>query len=308
MKTSDELEFRDLAILFLKRSWVVAITVGIAVGLGYRHARSLPDLYTSTALLVPASSSSSHAAPGGELGSSNSTGKSPELSLYQALMTSRTVMMDILRRQIHRSNELSTQTVGSIIGVDTANPLAMQKAASNLTQAVTLDDQGDGIIKVSFTSTDPTIAPQMTDLVLEVTQRELNRIRTDRLVTILEQLQKSVDETHMKYSQASNSVAGFSNANASMESGTLQARRAELESNLKVTEADYQEARKQADQMRLELDQLYPPAVVFDPASRPPQLVGPNRRNMVMVAGFLGLLAGIVIVVAWEFLLRKKPG
>jgi uncharacterized protein involved in exopolysaccharide biosynthesis len=60
--------------------------------------------------------------------------------------------------------------------------------------------------------------------------------------------------------------------------------------------------------MRLELDQLYPPAVVFDPASRPPQLVGPNRRNMVMVAGFLGLLAGIVIVVAWEFLLRKKPG
>ena len=222
-------------------------------------------------------------------------------------MTSRTVMRDILRRQIQRSNELTFQTVGSILGVDTANPIAVQVAATNLSKAVTLDDQGDGIIKVSFTSTDPIIAPQMTDLVLEVTQRELNRIRTDRLVTILEQLQKSVDETHLKYSQASNAVAGFSNANVAMESGTLQARRAELESNLKVCQEDYQEARKQADQMRLELDQLYPPAVVFDPASRPALLVGPNRRNMVMVAGIVGLLIGVVLVLAWEFLLRKKP-
>jgi uncharacterized protein involved in exopolysaccharide biosynthesis len=307
MKTSDELEFRDLVMLFLKRSWVIAIAVGVALGIGYRHARSLPDLYTSTALLVPASSASPHAAPGGELGSSSSSSKSPELSLYQALMTSRTVMKDILVRQIQRSNELSFQSVASILGVDTANSVAMQMAAANLSRAVTLDDQGDGIIKVSFTSTDQNIAPQMTDLVLEVTQRELNRVRTDRLETILGQLQKSVNETFLKYSQASNAVAGFSNANASMESGTLQARRAELESNLKVCQADYQEARQQADQMRLELDQLYPPAVVFDPASRPALKIGPNRTNIVMVAGIVGLLIGIVMVLAWEFLLRKKP-
>jgi len=307
MKTSDELDFRDLAILFLKRSWIIAITVGVGAGLGYRHAKSLPDIFTSTALLVPASSGSSHAAPAGELGSSSSSSKSPELSLYQALMTSRTVMKDILRRQIQRSNEFSSQTVGSILGVDTANPVAMQVAAANLTKAVTLDDQGDGIIKVAFTSTDPNIAPQMTDLVLEVTQREMSRIRTERLQTILTQLQKSVEETHFKYSQASNAVAGFSNANASMESGTLQARRAELESNLKVCQADYQEARQQADHIRLELDQLYPPAVVFDPASRPALRVGPNRSNIVMVASIVGLLIGIVLVLAWEFLLRKKP-
>jgi|GEM_PF-1699731 uncharacterized protein involved in exopolysaccharide biosynthesis len=307
MKTSEELEFRDLTILVLKRSWVLAITVAIAGGLGYRYARSMPDLYTSTALLVPASSSQTHAAPGGELGSSNSTNKSPELSLYQALMTSRTVMMDILRRQIQRSNELSFQSVASIIGIDTANPTAMQRAALNLSKAVTLDDQGDGIIRVSFTSTDPNIAPQMTDLVLEVTQRELNRIRTDRLETILAQLQKSVDETHLKYNQASNSVAGFTNANASMESGTLQARKAELLSNLKVTQEDYQDARQQADQMRLELDQLYPPAVVFDPASRPALRVGPNRTNITVVAGLVGLLVGLALVLMWEFLLRKKP-
>jgi uncharacterized protein involved in exopolysaccharide biosynthesis len=307
MKTSDELDFRDLAVLFLKRSWVLAIAVGVAGGLGYRHARSMPDLYTSTALLVPAASSQTRSSAAGELGSSNSTNKSPELSLYQALMTSRTVMMDILRRQIQRSNELSFQSVASIIGIDTANPTAMQRAAMNLSKAVTLDDQGDGIIRVSFTSTDPNIAPQMTDLVLETTQRELNRIRTDRLSTILAQLQKSVDETHLKYNMASNSVAGFTNANASMESGTLQARKAELLSNLKVTQEDYQDARQQADQMRLELDQLYPPAVVFDPASRPALRVGPNRTNITVVYALVGLLVGIALVLAWEFLLRKKP-
>jgi uncharacterized protein involved in exopolysaccharide biosynthesis len=308
MKTSDELEFRDLAILFLKRSWLIAIVAGGCAGLGYMYARSLPDLYTSTALLVPASSPTTVGTPGTELGSSSSSSKSPELSLYQALMTSRTVMMDILRRPIRRSNELSPQTVGAIMGLDTSDASAMQRAATNLTKAVTLDDQGDGIIKVSFTSTDPNIAPQMTDMVLEVTQRELNRLRTDRLMTILTQLQRSVEETQFKYSQATNALAGFSNANASMESGSLQVRRAQLESNLKVCMADYQAARQQADHIRLELDQLYPPAVVFDPASRPALRVGPNRSSMVMVAGFLGILIGVVFVVAWEFLLTKKPG
>jgi uncharacterized protein involved in exopolysaccharide biosynthesis len=306
MKTSEELEFRDLAILFLKRSWIIAITVGVAVWIGHRRAAALPNLYKSTALLVPAASNNQRSASSVTLGSS--TTGSPDLSLYQALMTSRTVMMDILRKQTMRpARDLSPQLVAKFFGVDTSNATAMQQAATSLSKSVTLVDQGDGIIEVSFTSTDPQLAPQVADMVIEVTQRELNRIRTDRLQTILTQLQKSVDEAHYRYSAASGALANFKDANIEMESGRLQGRSAELESDLKVREEDYQQSRSRADQMRLELDQLYPPAVVFDPASRPALLVGPNRQNMVMVAGLVGLIVGVLIILAWEFLLRKKP-
>ncbi|HOX53396.1 MAG TPA: hypothetical protein PKY05_18095, partial [Fibrobacteria bacterium] len=102
-------------------------------------------------------------------------------------------------------------------------------------------------------------------------------------------------------------LAIFRDANIAMEqSGKLQGRLAELESELKVRTDDYQLARQRVDQMRRELDQLYPPVVVFDPASRPALLIGPNRKTKVMLGGFVGLVVGVMLIAGWEFLLRKK--
>lgn len=306
MKADVELEFRDIFFIFLKRSWVLVLTVGIAVWIGRTKAKKLPNQYQSTALLVPATTSNS--VRGGTLGGVGSaTSSSPDLALYQALMTSRTVMQDILRRQVQKSADLAPQLVASLMGVDTSDAIAMQGAAGALASGVSLVDQGDGIIRVSYTSADPYFAPQMTDMVLEVTQKQLNRIRSERLSTIIEQLQRSVDDAHRRYSVASSILANFKDANMGMESGKLQARLAELESDLKVREDDYNTSRQRANQMRLELDQLYPPAVIFDPASRPAILVGPNRQGKVMLAGFVGFLIGIGIILVWEFLLRKLP-
>lgn len=305
MQTSaDELEFRDILFILLKRSWVLVLTAGLAGWFGHWKAKKLPNLYQSTALLVPATTNTPK---GGALGSvGNITSSSPDLTLYQALMTSRTVMQEILRHQVQRSADFAPQLIASVVGVDTSDPVGMQVAAGNLAGGVSLVDQGDGIIRVSYTSTDPFIAPQMTDLILEVTQNQLNRIRSERLNTIIEQLQRSVDETHRRYANASAVLANFRDANVGMESGKLQARLAELESDLKVREEDYNSARQRSNQMRLELDQLYPPAVVFDPASRPALLIGPNRKSKTLLAGFVGLLVGLGIVGAWEFLLRGK--
>jgi uncharacterized protein involved in exopolysaccharide biosynthesis len=300
---ADELEFRDILVILLKRSWVLVLTIGLAGWIGNWKARKLPNLFQSTALLVPATTSSQK---GGTLGSvGSSTSSSPDLTLYQALMTSRTVMQEILHRPVVRSADLNPQLVASIMGVDTSDAVRMQLAAGTLATGVSLVDQGDGIIRVSYTSTDPYLAPQMTDMILEVTQQQLNRIRSERLNTIIEQMQHSVDESHRRYSNASAVLANFKDANIGMESGRLQARLAELESDLKVREEDYNVARQRANQMRLELDQLYPPAVVFDPASRPALLVGPNRKSKVILAGLVGLLSGLTIVLAWEFLIRQ---
>jgi len=307
MKADQELEFRDILFIFLKRSWILVITVSVAGWIGYSKAKKLPNQFQSTALLVPAATTANSGRGVNLGGVGSSTSSSPDLSLYQALMTSRTVMMDILRRQIQKSADLSPQLVASMVGVDTSDAVAMQIAATNLSSGVSLVDQGDGIIRVSYTTTDPFIAPQLTDMVLEVTQKQLNRIRSERLATIIDQLQNSVDAAHRRYSLASSILANFKDANIGMESGKLQARLSELESDLKVREDDYNTSRQRASQMRLELDQLYPPAVIFDPASRPAMLVGPNRKAKVMLAGFVGLLIGVGIILAWEFLLRKSP-
>ncbi|HNY32686.1 MAG TPA: hypothetical protein PKO15_17515 [Fibrobacteria bacterium] len=304
--SNDELEFRDIFILFLKRSWIVVIAAGVAGWLGHRNAQKMPNQYRSTALLVPAATTSGGRGGVSLGGVGSATASSPDLALYQALMTSRTVMQEILWQPIQTSGDLAPRLVATIMGVDTADPIGMQLAAQNLANGVSLYDQGDGIIRVSYTSSNQELAPQMTEMVLTMTQKQLNRIRSERLTTIIEQLQRSVDEAHRRYTAASSALAKFKDANIEMESGRLQARLSELESDLKVREDDYNTARQRANQMRLELDQLYPPAVVFDPPSRPALLVGPNRQGKVMLAVFAGLLVGVGLIVFTEFLLRKR--
>ena len=223
-------------------------------------------------------------------------------------MTSRTVMMDVLHGHILRSaRDLAEVDVATFLRVDTTNPLAMQAAAGQLSSSVRIDDGGEGIFYLSFTATDPSVAPQLADMVVDVTQKELSRIRSDKLRSILELQTKAVDDAHLEYSRAAARLAGYSASNVDMQNASLQMRKDELVSDVKVREEAYITARQRADQTRMELEQVYPPAVVFDPASRHAVRVGPDRRGQTLLWTFAGLVAGLATVLAWEFLLKKKP-
>lgn len=298
-----ELEIRDLVILFLKRSWILAIFVAVAAWIGHSKAQKLPDLYESTALLVPTAAElvrGSGSAGGGQ-------GSSPDLALYQALMTSRTVLVQVLKAPVLKSGDDTVPVpYAAVIGVDTANPVQMQGATQGLAGSISLGDAGEGIFKLSFVSTDSFIAPQMADIIMTATQKELYRVRTEKITSILAQLEQTARGAYIKYRTAAARTGRFMDQNLEMESGSLQVKRDELEAELKMREEAYTLARQRADQIRLELDQVYPPAVVFDPASRPATLIGPNRRSKVMLAGFVGLVLGIALVLAWEFLFKSR--
>lgn len=297
-----EIELRDLVILFLKRSWILVICVGLAAWIGHTKAQKLPDLYQSTALLVPTAAELVRGATGG-----GPAGESPDLSLYRALMTSRTVLVQVLKAPVYKSEEDSVAVpYATLVGVDTASPAEMQSATGGLAGSIFLHDGGEGIFKLSFISTDPFVAPQMADIIMTATQKELYRVRTEKISSVLTQLEQTARGAYLKYRSAAARAGRFMDQNLEMESGSLQMKRDELESELKMREEAYTLARQRADQIRLELDQVYPPAVVFDPASRPAILIGPNRKNKVMLAGFIGLVIGIVIVLSWEFLLKSR--
>lgn len=296
-----ELELRDLLILFLKRSWILVITVGIAAWLGYQDAAKLPDMYSSTALLVPT------AAPASKVSVPGSDAGSPDLSLYSALMTSRTVMAQVLKSPVFEAPEDTIKVPYAFtIDVDTSDAADMQGATSRLAGAIRLIDGGDGIIRLAFTSTNAFVAPQMADIIMEATQSELNRVRTSRISAILAQLETRAKEAQARYRKEANRLARFLDANVEMESGVLQMRRSELESEVQMLEEAYLMARKRADEARLELDQVYPPAIVYDPASRPASWIGPDRRSKILLAAFVGFVIGALLILAWEFLLKKK--
>lgn len=301
--TKKEIELRDLVILILKRSWILAICVGAAAWIGHTKAQKLPDLYESTALLVPTAAELVRGATGG----AGQGGESPDLSLYRALMTSRTVLVQVLKAPVFQSEEDTVAVpYATLVGVDTASPAEMQGASGDLAGSISLQDGGEGIFKLSFVSTDAFVAPQMADIIMTATQKELYRVRTEKISSVLTQLEQTARGAYVKYRAAAARAGRFMDQNLEMQSGSLQMKRDELEAELRMREEAYTLARQRADQIRLELDQVYPPAVVFDPASRPAVLIGPNRRQKVMLAGFVGLVLGFVLIFSWEFLLKSR--
>lgn len=304
----EQIEIRDLLILLLKRSWFIAICVGLAGYVGKRNVDKLPDLYQSTALLVPtepAKSASSRGGAGGGGGAGNS--ETSDIGFYSALMRSRLVMREVLMTQVLIAPDSPRrQTVASVMGVDTANDEAMQIAAFDLSNSLDLTDMGSGILQLAFVSDRPYLAPQMVDLITAAAQRSMQQVRVERFNTVLAKLETSLQQTKEDLRRASTQQAQFQDQNSGLEVGRLRVTSQEIETERKMKEATYLATRQKADQTRLERDQIYPPVVVLDPASRPAIKIGPNRRNKVMLAAFIGLVIGTTLVLAWEFLLRKR--
>ncbi len=299
-----ELDFRDLLIVFLKRSWILVILAAAGFWVGHREAAKLPNLYSSSALLVPTAPVT---APPSSSANSDKPPVSADLAMFGALMQSRTVMMQVLKSPV-KASPTATKMVpyAATLGIDTSNGVALQQVANTLGSSIYRSDEGSGIFRLTFTSTDSFVVPQMADIVLDATQKELVRVKTQRMSSALEVLQKRLREAEAEYRAASSRLASFLLRNLDMESGDLQVRQTYLEADIRMKEQSYVQARDRAELARAELDQVYPPAMVFDPASRPATLVGPNRRNKAMLAAFIGLVLGSILILAWEFLLKKK--
>ena len=300
----EQIEIRDLLILLLKRSWLIAICAGLAGFIGKKTGDKLPDLYQSTALLVPTEPAKSGSSRGSGGGSASETS---DIGFYSALMRSRLVMREVLMTQVLVSPDSPRRlTVASIMNVDTANDLAMQIAAYDLSNSLALTDMGSGILQLAFVSDKQFIAPQMVDLITAAAQRSMQQVRVERFNTVLAKLESSLQQTKDDLRRASTQQAQFQDQNSGLEVGRLRVTSQEIETERKMKEATYLATRQKADQTRLERDQIYPPVVVLDPASRPAVRIGPNRHSKILLAAAIGFVIGTTLVLAWEFLLRKR--
>lgn len=300
-----ETEIRDVLFVFLKRSWVLVLAVAVSGWFGYQNSKRIPNQYESSALLVLANSGIQRNEVG-SIGDQNV--ESPDLVLFQSLLTSKVVLTSVMRKPFQRNPGAPEVPIATLLHADTANRTSMQLGAQRLSNWIHVSDQGDGTLKVSYHSADPDLCPVIVDLVVDVAQEQLKLIRLERLQMVQEKMRLSVEDSHRRLAAASLAVAKFKDANISLESAELQAKLSDLQSEESVLQEDYLALRKRYNQLLIERDQILVPAIVFDPASRPATLIGPNRWQGPQLAGFIGLVVGILLVAVWEFLLRKRPG
>lgn len=155
-------------------------------------------------------------------------------------------------------------------------------------------DKKSGIITISTTMQDPTIAAYVADSVLSKLQRYMFEYKTSKARFDLANSEQMLSDAKEKYYDADMiyAAAQDQNRNIVLKSAQIKLERLANERNLAF--ATYQQLATQVEISKIKVQEQTPIATVIQPASVPTRPVSPKRSILVLVFGFLGCLAGAV--------------
>ncbi len=311
----DEIDLRELILaLWQKKWWIIACTV-LAAALAIVVAMRAPRVYESTVLLIPtstdASSSSTLGAAAALLG--KKSGGTGDLDLYQGLMNSRTVIHQLLMTDVRDwsdSGRGRMLPLWRVMRVDLKKRGAMDMAARGLLKSIEVAPNGTGeggIIEVKVSAGQPWLAQQIANIVVDLAQEEIRRVRSERYNIILSRLERASSGARSDWNASSQQLAGYQDVNRSITLPEQQLDVDRMSTEKQVRQDKYLLVRNTVEQMRVERAKAVPPMVVLDPADYPYVPAKPKRKLIVlagMMLGFLGSCAGVLL---WKAIFAPLP-
>lgn len=289
------------AALWENRKRLIAIGLLGALLLG-GIAFKLPKAWTSEVLLVPTEKPSTDqlGALSSLIGKKASTGLG-DVDLYNALLTSRTVLQQLLVAPIQVPGERrDARPLWSILEVDTSDSKAVRRTMLRLKKDVVLQSEGNsisGIMSVAVTAKEPWLAKQMADALVAIGLDELRRVSVERLTTQKGRLDAVAKDAKSQAYAAALRVTRFQDANRSIMLPSQQLELGQLLLEKQVQEQKYLMARKEVEDINLQIEKLMPPVVVMDPADLPSIKSKPKRLFLVIGGGGGFFLLGCLWVV-----------
>lgn len=291
--TPDELDLVQMAKdLWLVRWRILGLT-GAGFLLAIAFAFWLPKKYTSTVLLVPTENQSGNALMGAASLLGKKGGKQGDVELYQALLTSRTVLGQLLRTPMpdwRDSSHGEIRPLLEIMRLDTNNALKVESALNGMAASIKIetDESGSsGIVEVAVVNRRPWLAKQIADAVVQAGQEEIRRVRAERFDAILDRLGEAVKSAEREWDVASTRLATFREANRALSSPFIQRQEDRLRLELESKQQGLLQARSQYQVQLLERERAAPPMVVLDKANLPAKKSGPKRGMIIVVLTFL---------------------
>ena len=299
----DEIDLREMFLVLLKH-WKGVCLTGVAFGLlaaVYAFFIANP-VFESSALLVPTQTSatdqlSSAAAlfGGKKLGSG-------DVDLYQSLLTSRTVMHNLLRSPIRDMSDTGNGKIKplySVLNLDTTNALGLWRTVKGLAgciQVGTKESGEGGILQVTISFGSPWLAQQIAKNVLDLGQEELRQVRMERYEVSLSRLSAAVDKAKTEWDSTAKRLAGFRDRNRSISLPDQMLELSQLEMEKQEKEQTYLLARREYELQQLEREKATPPMMILDPADLPPKKSKPKELLLISMGIFLGLTGAVVYV------------
>jgi hypothetical protein len=172
---------------------------------------------------------------------------------------------------------------------------AEQEALSVLEDAVTATtqsggalDEGSGLMTVSVTATNPSLAARLNQHFVMHLRRRVRELQTRNTQEQLEFVRQRFAEVARELERAEDSLAQFLERNRSVIAGggvpTLSFRRDRLRRQVRFKEQLYGQLQEKVTQTRLRLQQQQPVITVAERPSPPPTPSAPNRLLIVVLS------------------------
>lgn len=294
-----------------RRTIVASSLVALILAVVYAYLVAKP-VFESSALLLPTETMKNLdlGAASALLGGKNTS--SPDEDLYQSLLTSRTVLQKALQSTIPNLSDTSDgrlEPLFTILQIDTNDPAEVDAAVRRLEKSVVVDAKESGtggILEVRFQASKPWLAKHIGNIILEIGQMELQKVRIDRSKIILPRLELAVTQARSEWDSAARVVAEYKGSNRSIVLPNQMLSLSRLEIDKSAKEQKFLLARKEYELQLLDQAKAVPPMMVFDPANLPSRKSKPKRIMIIFIGLLLGFSGSCGGLLAWRTF-RSSP-
>lgn len=275
--------------------------IGLVIGTAW--AFLAPTYYESSASILPEnrnrlSSQLSGAAAllGGLSGGLMDGGTSPQF--YAELFRSRSVLNYVVTQPFHKERGSRAQPLEELLVRGDPSQRRTEDAIKKLRELSSVDfDSRTGIVTITALAATPTLAHDVVDaFVRAVSEFDLSK-RQSRAKLERQFIESRVHDAQQELQAAEDNVRQFLSANRGFEgSPGLKTVFDRLQREVQLKQDVYVNAERQLEDARVQEVRDTPVFSVIDTPSVPTRRALPKRRVIVLVAIFLGAIAGLGVV------------
>jgi len=199
-----------------------------------------------------------------------------------------------------KTRPVGTDSTGTVIYPTDEEERAIQALAERISASVAESgalEEGSGLMTISTSSGDPTLAARLNEHVIEHLRTRVREIRTENTRKNLQFIQERFGEVGQELDAAEERLSQFLEGNRSVLSGgnepQLEFRRERLRREVRFKEQLYSQLQEQVTQTRLKLQKEQPVVTIAERPTPPTGPTAPNRTLTVLLALFLGGFFGV---------------
>jgi capsule polysaccharide export protein KpsE/RkpR len=305
----DTISLSDILLMLAGQIKVILITPTILciIIIIYAFFFTSP-VYDSTAKIMSSSGRASQAAGGlaARFGLTLPTNQSEPQWVYPEIIKSRTLARAMLQRKFntkkfgHQKSLLQILTYGNEEPEIDLNILIKNGVESVINM---IDIQKNGpFYDLTVSSSDPLFSRDFAVVLIEeldTHQREYNKVKTIETRMFIEE---RISDTRFELESAEEALKDFNDRNRRIEnSPALQLRRQRLAREVAVLTGVFTTLKQQLETAKIEEVKKRDYVIVLDPPEAPLVRSRPNKKLMVILAGFLGIGLGVIIGLVREY-------